>query len=292
MHVDYILRELTSVSTLPKRAIRAARVQRDEVTPRFLECLERSVEEEDGDASKDSPLFFVVCLLAEFREPRAYAPLMKLLASDSERVDSIFGEAITEILHRIVLSVFDGDAGPIYQAIHTPEADDFVRDALFDVLAALVLRDRLDRDEARHFLTDCYAKLKPQSENYVWVGWYKAVVALGLVECHELVRKAYQNEFIPHDVADWRHIEADLKQGITGEGLDAWLDPMRILPIDDVIALLDGWRFGQPTDPLESLRRRLYSPHVNPNKDIGRNDPCPCGSGKKYKKCCLRQAAA
>ena len=22
---------------------------------------------------------------------------------------------------------------------------------------------------------------------------------------------------------------------------------------------------------------------------IGRNDPCPCGSGKKYKKCCLRQ---
>lgn len=20
---------------------------------------------------------------------------------------------------------------------------------------------------------------------------------------------------------------------------------------------------------------------------IGRNDPCPCGSGRKYKKCCL-----
>ena len=22
---------------------------------------------------------------------------------------------------------------------------------------------------------------------------------------------------------------------------------------------------------------------------IGRNDPCPCGSGKKYKKCCLNK---
>jgi preprotein translocase subunit SecA len=22
---------------------------------------------------------------------------------------------------------------------------------------------------------------------------------------------------------------------------------------------------------------------------IGRNDPCPCGSGKKYKKCCLNE---
>ncbi|HNQ35498.1 MAG TPA: SEC-C metal-binding domain-containing protein, partial [bacterium] len=24
---------------------------------------------------------------------------------------------------------------------------------------------------------------------------------------------------------------------------------------------------------------------------VGRNDPCPCGSGKKYKKCCGRNAA-
>ena len=29
--------------------------------------------------------------------------------------------------------------------------------------------------------------------------------------------------------------------------------------------------------------------HVNPNK-VGRNEPCPCGSGKKYKQCCLRKA--
>jgi preprotein translocase subunit SecA len=27
-------------------------------------------------------------------------------------------------------------------------------------------------------------------------------------------------------------------------------------------------------------------PIINQNKEVGRNDPCPCGSGKKYKKCC------
>ncbi|HOW60099.1 MAG TPA: SEC-C metal-binding domain-containing protein, partial [Candidatus Omnitrophota bacterium] len=26
-------------------------------------------------------------------------------------------------------------------------------------------------------------------------------------------------------------------------------------------------------------------PIIN-NDKVGRNDPCPCGSGKKYKKCC------
>ena len=27
-------------------------------------------------------------------------------------------------------------------------------------------------------------------------------------------------------------------------------------------------------------------PEKNPNAKVGRNDPCPCGSGKKFKKCC------
>ncbi len=31
---------------------------------------------------------------------------------------------------------------------------------------------------------------------------------------------------------------------------------------------------------------------MRPVATIGRNDPCPCGSGKKYKKCCLAQDEA
>ena len=31
----------------------------------------------------------------------------------------------------------------------------------------------------------------------------------------------------------------------------------------------------------------ITSTRINENK-VGRNDPCPCGSGKKYKKCCGR----
>jgi hypothetical protein len=30
-------------------------------------------------------------------------------------------------------------------------------------------------------------------------------------------------------------------------------------------------------------------PFMNESKKVGRNDPCPCGSGKKYKKCCLNK---
>lgn len=45
----------------------------------------------------------------------------------------------------------------------------------------------------------------------------------------------------------------------------------------------------------EETRKRLYreqkeSGTIRKGKKIGRNDPCPCGSGKKYKKCCGRNA--
>lgn len=51
-------------------------------------------------------------------------------------------------------------------------------------------------------------------------------------------------------------------------------DPERFDPaeVNDVLAGMRGGR----------------KPGVWVRRKIGRNDPCPCGSGKKYKKCCLR----
>ncbi len=34
-------------------------------------------------------------------------------------------------------------------------------------------------------------------------------------------------------------------------------------------------------------RKHASSPYVRESRKVGRNDPCPCGSGRKYKHCCL-----
>lgn len=43
---------------------------------------------------------------------------------------------------------------------------------------------------------------------------------------------------------------------------------------------------GEDDEPLppppEQIKKETDAP--------GRNDPCPCGSGKKYKQCCLKKA--
>ena len=62
----------------------------------------------------------------------------------------------------------------------------------------------------------------------------------------------------------------------------------------NMVAAKADWLYNLPQwDSIysEEERKKLYkeqklSGTIRKEKKIGRNDPCPCGSGKKYKKCC------
>ncbi len=66
----------------------------------------------------------------------------------------------------------------------------------------------------------------------------------------------------------------------------------------NMVAAKADWLYGLPqwNDIYpEEEQKRLYkeqkeSTTIRKGKKIGRNDPCPCGSGKKYKKCCGKNA--
>ena len=57
---------------------------------------------------------------------------------------------------------------------------------------------------------------------------------------------------------------------IISDKLDDYLMDMMGLPV-----MYDE---DEPCESMETYRREAPK--------VGRNDPCPCGSGKKYKKCC------
>ena len=66
---------------------------------------------------------------------------------------------------------------------------------------------------------------------------------------------------------------------------DAAIDELdEIAPdlIPQMVLALNAWTKG------EALERGAPAPAtlVRPRPKVGRNDPCPCGSGRKFKKCC------
>ena len=52
---------------------------------------------------------------------------------------------------------------------------------------------------------------------------------------------------------------------------------------------LPQWKEIYSEEELKKLyKEQKESTTIRKGKKVGRNDPCPCGSGKKYKKCCGR----
>lgn len=50
---------------------------------------------------------------------------------------------------------------------------------------------------------------------------------------------------------------------------------------------LDGWKEILPEETRQQIAKEYKrSKTVVKEKKPGRNDPCPCGSGRKYKQCC------
>ncbi len=292
MKLDEILQAFSQPEGLPVEAIEAARTKRKTVTPRFLKILTASAESDDETCADDEPLFFIIHLLAEFGETRAFAPLTQFLVKDSDRVDAVLGDSATETLEQVLLSLFDGDVEAVHRVIEAPEADPFVRCSMFEVLAALALMGEIDRGDVERYLTDCYDKLRPQSENFAWYGWAQAIALLGLTDGHALVRKAYRKGFIDQDSVRWNEIEQDLREGAACEDPEELLEARGYEPFADCLEAFSSWEFETSSGDAEDDDEEAGESHVNPYRDVGRNDPCPCGSGKKFKKCCLQVAAA
>jgi uncharacterized protein len=159
----------------------------------------------------------------------------------------------------------------------------------------VTVRGELDRTVAGRFLRDAFIEMRPQAECYVWVGWQSAIAMLGMSDLKILVKKAFDRGFIDRHVLGFDHFEEDLRRGIEHPGEPRLPDDRDSTLFGDTVDELSGWYCftEQYREDQERWRRQAEadsrrSQHLqNPFKDVGRNDPCPCGSGKKFKKCCL-----
>ena len=290
--MDEIFAQLAVRNRLPIEAIRAADEDRAAMVPKFLRAFEQCAT---ADFTTKRALLVAFHLLGQWREKRAYRPLAAFLRRPVEEVDPILGDAITVTAHRVMASVFDGDPTPLYDIILAPEADEFIRGRMCATLAMVTMRGELPRAEAERFLRSCDVGLQPREDCFVWDGWQSAIAMLGLVELKSMVKQAFDDGRIDPSWLEFEDFLKDLQDGVDGK-------PPQIAAHDeyelfgDTIEELKGWASFQPRQKKKNKpgRDAWSARHWsgggtvrNPLRDIGRNDPCPCGSGKKFKKCCI-----
>jgi hypothetical protein len=253
---------------------------------------------------------FASYLLAQFRDKRAYRPLTRILAAPGDTTDKLFGETITERIENILASVYDGDPEPIKRLVEGEDVDEFVRGAAVDTFMVLTHTGQIPRQEVVDYYQELFRGKLRREYTQVWNSLSCAVADLPAPELIEDLRQAFKDDLVDPGYADLAKLERGAH--VPFEKKDDWKREKLTLLISDTVSEMSWWAafdpddrpkppvsHGEPIEPALPLRPIGHdeladaSPETAPSAGIrrgpkiGRNDPCPCGSGKKYKKCCL-----
>jgi len=256
-----------------------------ESAPRCRDMLAAYVAGNDVSERTERALFFIVHALGEKGDVAAFPDLCRLV-DDADRSDLILGDdASTITLPRVLISTFDGNPAPLQRLVESEAADDVIRGDALLVLAYLTRTRKLTEAWMQEYLAGLPDRLQPQKQHFVWFGWAQAVAALAYAGLAATVENLMRRGLIDPDLLTPKDFWQDLRDSQmdpTGVTSAAW---NRIGPMGSAVAELSSWS----SDLGESVELSPQ-PVVNPLRHVGRNDPCPCGSGRKYKKCCLGKA--
>jgi hypothetical protein len=219
---------------------------------------------------------YALYLLAQFREPRAYPLIVDFFSLPGDLSLDLTGDVVTEDLDRILASVCGGDTSLIIRLAEHPYANAYVRNAALRALVCLVAWGEKTRDEVLAYYTSLFHGGLVREPHHVWDGLVSCCTDLYPGEVYDEIQQAFREGLVDDTFIDRTYIEQELSRG--KEIVLAKLHQSRYRRIQDTIAELEGWASFQParTTPLATMLK------------VGRNAPCPCGSGKKYKKCCGR----
>ena len=292
-----ILRDLARNDIFPKGAMAAASAQRDVMAPIFVDLLDRISQQRSGSMTDADlmALIPVVYLLGQWREARAYRPLLRLMRRSTRTLDSTLGDAVTESAFRMIAGTFDGDLDPLFEAIMDLRADDFARSAMMSALVLLAELHPARRLEIESFIRS-FPTHQPKAPADLLIGWTEAVADLGLEDMTDAVRAVFDKGQIPKDYCSFSDFLADLEATRAAGGIPA-NRRYRLGLIEDAVEELSRWYcYTDAYFEKQKARKEEPDPRVipmanfwrNPAPSVGRNDPCPCGSGKKFKKCCLQ----
>jgi hypothetical protein len=287
MNADEIIEALTIFSNkFPREALSEAPRHREELTPRLLDSLDYIAENAKKlmDEGSDYHLhFFAMFLLAQFREQRAFPKLVRLLHEDSDTLDFIAGDALTEKYKAILCSTYNGDIDLLKAVIEDGGCYEFARGAALIAYSYIVRDGHISRKEMTDYFRHVISGLAPDDVAGASV-LVDVIVDEHIIDLIPQVRSFYDRDLI--DIFFNGHYDSFLN-----DIFNYTYNPSKKLHIDDVVAELEHWACYAPENPPKPVKPKPVQEKTaaagTGKKKIGRNDPCPCGSGKKYKKCCL-----
>ncbi len=319
MKISTIIETLSSPSEseLPTAALQAAIEQWSELYPHITQAMDKFIAQPESlTEQENSLLFFGILLMGEAKHTDGLEKLLLLCSREDgweSDLECVIGDTITELMPTIYYHLAAGNYQSLNQFILGSHPSEYCRAAAIEVIFMQYSEGKLTEAKFKELFAEWLQHFLNQDDD---LGDFILAIMCNL--CLAGGIKEYQETFL--ELAKQKKLDEDL---ITMEDIMAW-DDLSSSPdsptyqiqkdfsvseelsnwhgfsLDELISDLDPEEFGEfiPHD-LDDISKTLSGslvpldpefiseqPRISPPK-VGRNDPCPCGSGKKYKKCCL-----
>lgn len=261
----------------------------DLAIPYLNAAIDRAVSEGEDLDENYQLHFYAIFLLGQFQERESFPRIMKLVSLPRDVLDRMIGDAVTSGLQDILYNTYNGDKELLKTSIKNKNMDDYARSAMLKVVGQLHLDGEFGKEELQVLIREIVYN-EEEIGDYIYTELIYTMCGCHFVEMLPEIRRLFEDGRI---------------DGFAFEGYAECVDMMFRYnkeafcrsPIHAADMLRSWSMFEQPEQnelsqkEMEKLLRKAAAQYNKPEKKvkIGRNDPCPCGSGKKYKKCCMNK---
>ena len=252
----------------PREELEYLREHKDEAIPELLRRLDLAVKDD-----YTGNIEYAIFLLAEFRENKALPNLLEILRMDEDNIDWILGDTLTEGFCAVIAScAAKKDIPDIKDIVLDESLYEFARLCAVDALQVLYVEGVISRDEMVGFIGHISDKFGDDISFIESIAFMCAQLHFDeftdMLKLYYAAKKFGENE-------DWETWQKWLAETTRENAVQKLKDEDRWCHyITDCCAAMDWWPILNNKADYDWGRK------------IGVNEPCPCGSGKKFKKCC------
>jgi hypothetical protein len=262
-------------------------------------------QEADIRPSTNFPLH-ALFLMKELRASESLPVVLECLAAPWEALEFWYGDFLTEGMWMILYELGQDDLPALFAFLHQEDVYDFSRTLSIQVFEAMgVFQPERKPELLQGFKSSIETFRATQggqtwSESYVREELLNAAAGLQFTELTELGLELLTEGDEPTYEEERKSVFQDLMDGnmsINTRPSDQV--ELRATIFETYDRITQTW-YGYTKDkgipdsladlfsPKTPLPERTSVP-IRSSRKVGRNEPCPCGSGKKYKKCCLNK---
>lgn len=285
-----------NTGSFPREILQQIINRNEEAVPAIIDLLIK-VRDNPGKYGSEGDYFgciYAACLSAQFRSEDALLVFTEILSLPGEMPFDLFGDLVCELTGRVLASICGGDISPIKALIENNEVNEYVRGQAVEALAILALQDDRRRDEVVVYYRDLLNQTIRIEDPFVMAHVVMGCDYIYPGELYEEIKTVYEKGLVDKSFIDMRSVDFSLTLGKENV-LNSSRNNEKLQFITDTIGELEHWAcFHQDERQMQynALKastpsgRQISTQTVVKEFKTGRNAPCPCGSGKKYKKCC------